>query len=116
MEFLKQYWPMVLVAGWLGYKWYSFHKIKKMIPGLKKSGAVFIDVRSPAEYQMGHAEGSVNIPLNELSSHMNQIPQDKTLVVACASGTRSGLAKQMLKRHGHKTVYNAGNWTNMNEK
>jgi rhodanese-related sulfurtransferase len=34
------------------------------------------------------------------------------VVVGCASGTRSGMAKMLLKKHGFKQVYNVGAWSN----
>lgn len=113
MEMLKQYWPMILLASWFGYRWLRTLNLKKKVPGLKQQGAILIDVRSPGEYQMAHAKDSINIPLNELGQKLQELPKDAPLLVACASGTRSGMARLILKRHGFKQVYNLGNWSNL---
>ena len=44
---------------------------------LIKQGAQIIDVRSRGEYASGHVVGSVNIPLNELSSSKNKIKKNE---------------------------------------
>lgn len=115
MEFLKTNWPLLLIAGWFIYKWWSTKGIKKMLPELKRNGALLIDVRSQGEYMAGHVPGTMNIPLDELNSRIKEIPKTSTIVLACASGTRSGMAKMLFKKNGYKTVYNVGSWTNFKE-
>lgn len=110
--FLKTNWPLVLIATWFIYKWWSAKKVKGMLPGLKKNGALLLDVRSTSEYQSGHAPDTINIPLNELSERLNEIPKTSPVIVGCASGTRSGMARMLLKRNGYKNVYNVGAWRN----
>ena len=75
MEILKQNWPFILLSSWLGYRWISTRLLRKRLPELLQQGATLVDVRSPAEYHSGHAPGSINIPLNELSSRMQEIPK-----------------------------------------
>ncbi|MFP4323567.1 MAG: rhodanese-like domain-containing protein [Anaerolineales bacterium] len=67
-----------------------------------------IDVRSPGEFNSGHIPGAVNIPLDELSIRVNEIPQDRNVILVCASGNRSGIAADALIRGGYhaKRVYN----------
>lgn len=112
-EFARQYWPLMAVALWFGYKWWSAKKVKTMLPSLKENGAVLIDVRSAAEFAYANAPGSVNIPLGELSSRLKEIPASAPVVLCCASGTRSGMAKMMLKKNGYKQVFNIGKWSNL---
>ena len=57
------------------------------------NGGVIIDVRSPGEYARGHVKGSVNIPLDTISSQLKQLNNDKPIITCCASGIRSGSAK-----------------------
>ena len=66
--FFQQYWPLVAVALWFGYKWWSARQVVAMLPALRQQGAVLVDVRSAAEFAGGNAPGTVNIPLPELSS------------------------------------------------
>ncbi|HSO45943.1 MAG TPA: rhodanese-like domain-containing protein [Rhodoferax sp.] len=81
-----------------------------MLPELKKSGALFVDVRSAGEFASGNAPGTINIPLNELGSRLGEIPKSAPVVLCCASGTRSGMAKLLLKKNGYREVYNIGTW------
>lgn len=69
-----------------------------------------IDVRSPAEFSMGHVEGALNIPVENISAQTTQALSDKsqTLVLYCASGMRSGYARSMLMQMGYTNVVNAG--------
>ena len=82
-----------------------------MLPELKKQGAVFVDVRSSGEFASANAPGTINIPLQELSSRLNEISKSTPVVLCCASGTRSGMAKMMLKKNGYQNVYNIGTWS-----
>jgi phage shock protein E len=48
--------------------------------------------------------------LQELSSRLGEIPKSSPVVVGCASGSRSGMAKLLLKKNGYPDVYNIGTW------
>lgn len=79
---------------------------------LQKDAKV-IDVRTKGEYQSGHGKGSVNIPLQELGSHIDKIKAwNKPVITVCASGMRSRSAKSQLKRHEIEAV-NGGPWQNL---
>lgn len=72
---------------------------------LKKSKRAFvIDVRQPGEYRSGHINGARLIPLNELNSEINKLPQDREIVCVCASGNRSRSATRMLVQAGLNAV------------
>jgi rhodanese-related sulfurtransferase len=47
-----------------------------------------------------------------LGQHLGSIPKTSPVVVGCASGTRSGMAKLVLKKNGYQRVYNIGAWRN----
>jgi phage shock protein E len=111
--FLKQYWPLMAVALWFGYKWWSAQRVKAMLPALRNEGAMLVDVRSAAEFASGNAPGSINIPLGELGSRLQEIPTSAPVVLCCASGTRSGMAKMLLKKNGYQRVFNVGRWHNL---
>lgn len=108
--FLQQYWPMLALVLWFGYKWWNARRVLALLPELKKDGAVCVDVRSAAEFASGHAPDTINIPLPELSQRLAEIPQSVPVVLCCASGSRSGMARMMLKKHGYQRVYNIGTW------
>jgi rhodanese-related sulfurtransferase len=72
-------------------------------------------VRTAAEFAAASAPGTLNIPLQELGSRLCEIPRDKPVVLACASGTRSGMARMVLRKSGYQQVYNIGTWTNFRQ-
>lgn len=110
--FLKQYWPFLALALWFGYKWWNARRVIARLPELKNGGATLVDVRSAAEFASGSAPGTINIPLQELGSRLGEIPRTAPVVLGCASGSRSGMAKMMLKRKGYQNVFNIGTWRN----
>lgn len=76
---------------------------------LVKGGARLVDVRTAAEYSSGHIDGALNVPLQELASRLNKLgAKDQPVVLYCASGSRSAMARSMLKRHGFTQVFNLG--------
>lgn len=79
---------------------------------LVKDGAVIVDVRTIGEYKTGHIKNSVNIPLSDIQRSLNKIPKNKTIITCCASGMRSGSAKQILISNGY-TVHNGGGWNSL---
>ena len=106
----EQYWPLLALALWFAYKWWNIQRVVAMLPTLKEKGAVFVDVRSAGEFAGGNAPGTINIPLSELGSRLNEIPNSTPVVVCCASGTRSGMAKLLLRKNGYREVHNIGTW------
>ncbi|MEW5952559.1 MAG: rhodanese-like domain-containing protein [Bacillota bacterium] len=65
-----------------------------------------LDVREPHEFSAGHIPGSVLIPLGEITGRLDEIPRDRTVVVICHSGNRSGQVSGELARHGYTRVLN----------
>ena len=106
----QQYWPFMALVLWFGYKWWNSQRVVALLPELKKSGATLIDVRSAAEFASAHAPGTLNIPLPELGRRLDEIPRASPVVLCCASGTRSGMAKMVLLKNGYSNVYNIGTW------
>jgi rhodanese-related sulfurtransferase len=113
MNFIEQYWPILALALWFVYKWWSAKQVVRMLPELRQNGAVFVDVRSAAEFASGNAPGTINIPLPDLGSRLAELPKDRDVVLCCASGSRSGMAKMMLRTKGFTKVHNAGTWGNL---
>lgn len=111
--FFSQYWPLLALVAWLGHKWWSSRRVVALLPALKARGATLVDVRSAGEFATAHAPGTVNIPLGDLANRLADIPNASPVVLCCASGTRSGMAKLVLKKHGYTEVHNAGAWTKL---
>ncbi len=59
-----------------------------------------IDIRKKSEFDSEHLVGAVNIPLNQINSHLSEFPKDKPFVLHCAGGYRSMIAASMLKQRG----------------
>lgn len=92
------------------YKKIVSYKVLKTIPALLAKGGKIIDVRSPAEFEMGHKKGSINIPLNNIVKDIKSLKLTGPIILCCASGTRSAIAKGKLSSNGFKEVVNAGTW------
>lgn len=83
---------------------------------LVSKGAIIVDVRSTGEYKAGHIPGSKNFPLDNIRSKVNDLKKlNKPVITVCRSGTRSGMAKGILKSAGIE-VYNGGPWTSLKSK
>ena len=110
-DILEKYWLFLLLGLWLAYKWWNSKRVIEMLPELKKQGAILIDVRSAGEFANGNAPGTINIPLQELGGRLGEIPKHSPIVLCCASGTRSGMAKLLLLKKGYRNVHNIGSWS-----
>ncbi len=69
-------------------------------------GAILIDVREPAEYQIACIPGSTLIPLGTLPQQANSLDRNTTYYVHCRSGMRSRQAVDYLKSQGFSKVWN----------
>lgn len=74
--------------------------------------AFLIDVRRPDEYAVEHAEGAVNIPLENIEAGdlglLADVPKNSQIDLYCRTGHRSGLAQEMLAKRGYTHVTNLG--------
>lgn len=69
---------------------------------------LLVDVRTPQEFNSGYIEGAVNIPLQNLTQRLDEIPADQPVVLYCRSGNRSSTAARMLTNAGYDQVYDLG--------
>lgn len=67
---------------------------------------VFIDVREQWEYDEKHIPGITLIPMSELESRLDEIPIDKTVILTCRSGNRSGKMHAFLEEQGFDNTVN----------
>ena len=65
-----------------------------------------LDVRTKEENALGTIPGAVNIPVDSLRQHLNEIPKDKKIAVFCAVGLRGHVASRILMQNGFSEVYN----------
>jgi phage shock protein E len=83
---------------------------------LHEQGAIIIDVRTNGEFSSGHIKNAINIPVNSISSKLNDLKKKgKPVITCCASGMRSSSAASILKKAGIE-AYNGGSWVSLNNK
>lgn len=73
-------------------------------------GEAVIDVRDRIEYVTGHVPGAVSIPLDRLAARIDRLPEGRVHVI-CASGNRSKVAVELLRRAGRDAVSVIGGTT-----
>ena len=73
------------------------------VPDPLPDGLHVLDVREPVEWQAGHIDGALHIPLRDLPGRLSDVPQGQTLVV-CKVGGRSSQAAAYLLQQGHDVV------------
>lgn len=71
----------------------------------KNEELILVDVRTPAEHSVQAIEGATLLPVQELSSWVDELPKDVEIVVYCRVGNRSAFAAEHLARRGY-TVRN----------
>ncbi|WP_205663516.1 rhodanese-like domain-containing protein [Arcobacter caeni] len=103
----------IALVVFIAYKKYTQYKVLKLVPTLLKQGGQIVDVRSKTEFAYAHKDGSINIPLDLLKNRMKELDNTKPIILCCASGSRSGLAKRTLIANGFIDVHNAGTWRSL---
>ncbi len=76
----------------------------ELVQKMRTGDVSVLDIRGAGEYKMGHIPSVPNINLGHLVSKVALIPQDKTLVLQCASGFRSIVGATVLRKLGFKNV------------
>lgn len=59
-----------------------------------------LDVREPVEWQHGHVEGSLHVPMMDIPARLDELPSDGQLLVVCTVGGRSAQVVHYLQQHG----------------
>lgn len=67
---------------------------------------LLLDVRTDAEFRRGTIPGAVNIPVDELRERMDELSEDRDIVIFCAVGLRGYLAWRVLSQNGFKHIRN----------
>ncbi len=63
-----------------------------------------VDVRTPSEWNAGHIDGSLNLPLNTLAARLAELPSGRELALVCRTGYRSSIATSLLANAGFERV------------
>ena len=79
------------------------------------AGAIWLDVRFPAEYQHDRLPGAINIPLSEIRNAIGPLDRNREYIVYCQSGRRSSAAAFILSQHGYRAEWlDGGLWGTAN--
>lgn len=80
------------------------------IDKINKDEYFILDVRTPVEFQAGHIEGAVNIPVDELRGRLNEIPKNKKILEYCKIGLRGYIAYRILSQNGFNAFNLSGGY------
>jgi molybdopterin/thiamine biosynthesis adenylyltransferase/rhodanese-related sulfurtransferase len=72
----------------------------------ENASILVVDVREPFEYEIARIEGSKLVPLNELSSRLDELDRSYEIIALCKSGVRSEYAVQLLQAAGYAQSFN----------
>lgn len=63
---------------------------------------LLVDVRTPGEYETAHISDAINLPLDQVDAHLEQVVRDAggKLVLVCQSGNRANQCQTMLAAAG----------------
>ena len=79
------------------------------LESLPMDGSVtLLDTRTVGEYRLGHIDGFLNIPVDELRERLNELDRSKPIYVICQSGLRSYIASRILEGNGFATYNFSG--------
>ena len=83
----------------------SYEDLKEL---MRNREIYLIDVRSGQEYEEGHLDSAINIPIYNIEKEIskNVKTKDDTIILYCSSGSRSKKAKSILEKLGYSEVYN----------
>jgi phage shock protein E len=93
---------------YIGYRAVRFLNLDKGLGKKIEQGAIILDVRTPGEYETGHIDGSINIPLSKLHAKKLSLDKNETYITVCSHGLRSIKAMNLLKEKGYQNVFNGG--------
>lgn len=65
-------------------------------------GAQLVDVRTKNEYERGHLDGAVNIPLDEIRNHLDRFDKAVPVILYCQVGLRGYYAERILAQLGYQ--------------
>lgn len=71
----------------------------------RNADVIYLDVREPNEWNLGHLPGAMHIPRGTLETKVEAVvPRNRKVVIYCASGNRSALAADTMQQMGYTDV------------
>ena len=97
----------------MGFLEFIFGRKSSKVQNLLNEGAVILDVRTDREWNNGHIENSIHIPLDQLKNRLAEIEKlNKPMITVCESGVRSIKAAKFLNLN-NITAINGGGWKSL---
>jgi len=100
---LVYYTQVHLQSPKIGYGDVTVEDAKRLIES--RPNLIILDVRTQEEYDDGHIEGALLIPVSELEDRLHELSKNSEILVYCRTGNRSSNAVNMLKRNGFTKVF-----------
>jgi NADPH-dependent 2,4-dienoyl-CoA reductase/sulfur reductase-like enzyme/peroxiredoxin family protein/rhodanese-related sulfurtransferase/TusA-related sulfurtransferase len=72
--------------------------------------AVLLDVREPAETELGVIPGALLVPLGKLRQRLSELPRGRQIVAYCKVGLRGYVAERILRQNGFRAANLSGGW------
>ncbi|HEY8419463.1 MAG TPA: FAD-dependent oxidoreductase [Clostridia bacterium] len=77
---------------------------------INHKNTILLDVRTKKEFEKGHIDGFINIPLHELRDRINELDTNKTIYVMCLAGQRAYVAERLLRNQGFNAFSLSGGY------
>lgn len=68
----------------------------------RRADVHLLDVREDDEWNAGHIDGAQHISIRELGDRLGELPQERTIVAVCRTGSRSAAAVRGLRKLGYE--------------
>ncbi len=78
----------------------------EMIKQRDVNDTILLDVRTKEEVALGTIDGALNIPVNEIRQHIDELDKGKAIYIFCGVGMRGYIASRVLAQNGFERVYN----------
>lgn len=88
-------------------KQYHWQQVRELLD----QGVKLTDVRTPMEYALGHIDGAMNIPVDELRGRLDELDRNTPQYIYCQSGQRSYIASRILESNGFTVSHLAGGYS-----
>jgi rhodanese-related sulfurtransferase len=97
-------WPLLLRPFRAGRE----VSVQEAVQLINRKDALVVDVRDTGEYEAGHVAGARHVPEKQLTERLRELEKfrERPIIVTCRSGTRSGVAVQVLRRNGFGEAVN----------
>lgn len=99
----------------MGFFDFIFGAKRRQVQEFLDNDAIILDVRTAREWENGHIENALHIPLSDLNARVAEIKKlNKPIITCCQSGARSAQAAKFLNLNNIKAT-NGGSWLKLSK-